>query len=475
MAIDPALVARLREILCPGGLVDDQGDLAPRLTDMRGRYTGRTPFALRPASVDALSQAMALLYAAGIPMVPQGGNTGLVGGATPDERGGEVLILTDRLNAVRAVDPAGDTITVEAGCTLGQVQAAAAAADRLYPISLASEGTCTIGGNLATNAGGIHVLRYGNTREQVLGLEVVLPDGRVWDGLRALRKDNTGYDLKHLFIGAEGTLGIITAATLRLWQRPRVQGVAFAALPDVTAAIVLLGHLRQAAGESLTAFELMPEIGIAFVLDHLPGAKRPLATVAPWYVLMEVGGQDEGQQALLEATLAQAMEDGLVLDATIAASQAQAQALWHLREDMSDAQKPQGASLKHDISVPVQRLDQFVAAAGEAIAARDPQVRLVCFGHLGDGNLHFNLSQPVGIAPAAFMARTQEFAEIVHDLTHQFGGSISAEHGLGRLKVDEITRYHSAVELDLKRRIKQAFDPKGLMNPGKVITGQQRG
>ncbi|WP_233559807.1 FAD-binding oxidoreductase [Oleomonas cavernae] len=275
MAIAPDLVARLRDILGPGGLVEDQDDLAPRLTDMRGRYTGKTPFALRPATVDALSQAMALLYAAGIPMVPQGGNTGLVGGATPDERGGEVLILTDRLKAVRAVDPAGDTITVEAGCTLAQVQAAAAAADRLYPVSLASEGTCTIGGNLATNAGGIHVLRYGNTREQVLGLEVVLPDGRLWDGLRALRKDNTGYDLKHLFIGAEGTLGIITAATLRLWQRPRVQGVGFAALPDVTGAITLLGRLRQAAGEGLTAFELLPEIGIGFVLDHLPGAKRP--------------------------------------------------------------------------------------------------------------------------------------------------------------------------------------------------------
>lgn len=469
MAIDPALVQHLRDLLGPGGLIEDPADLAPRLVDMRGRYRGATPFALRPASVAPLSRAMAVLYEAGIPMVPQGGNTGLVGGATPDEDGEEVLILTDRLQAIRAVDPAGDTITVEAGCTLAQVQAAAAEADRLYPVSLASEGTCTIGGNLATNAGGIHVLRYGNTREQVLGLEVVLPDGRLWDGLRALRKDNTGYDLKHLFIGAEGTLGVVTAACLRLWQRPRTQGVAFAALPDVTAAITLLGRLRAAAGESLTAFELMPEIGVGFVLEHLPGARRPLETVAPWYVLTEIGGQDAGQQALLETVLAGAIEDGLVLDATIAASQAQAQALWHLREDMSDAQKPQGASLKHDISIPVQRIDAFVDKASAAIATHDPGVRIVCFGHLGDGNLHFNLSQPVGIQPAVFMARTEEFARIVHDLTHDFGGSISAEHGLGRLKVEEITHYHSTVELDLKRRIKQAFDPKNLMNRGKVI------
>lgn len=467
--IAPALIGRLRDILGPGGIIDEASDLAPRLKDHRGRYVGRTPLALRPASTEALAAAMALLHAEGIAMVPQGGNTGLVGGATPDESGDQVLILTERMRAIRALDPDGDTITVEAGCTLAEVQAAAESIDRLYPVSLASEGSCTIGGNLATNAGGVQVLRYGNTREQVLGLEVVLPDGRIWNGLRALRKDNTGYDLKQVFVGAEGTLGIITAAVLRLWPRPRARAVAFCAVPDVPAAVTLLGRLRTVAGEALTAFELMPETGLGFVLRHLPGSQRPLATVSPWYVLTEIAAQRDDPHPLLETALEAAMADGLVLDATLAASEAQRAALWHLREGMSDAQKPEGASLKHDVSIPVPAIAGFVAEAFAAVAARDPGVRVVCFGHVGDGNLHFNLSQPIGVEPAAFLARTAEFAEIIHDLVHAHQGSISAEHGLGRLKLDEITRYHSEVELDLKRRIKTAIDPRGLMNPGKLV------
>lgn len=463
------LIEKLASLLGPQGLITDPADLAPRLRDHRGRYRGATPLAIRPATAEALSAAMALLYDAGIAMVPQGGNTGLVGGATPDDGGQEVLILTDRLRLIREVDPAGDTITVEAGCILAEVQAAAEAVDRHYAVSLASEGSCTIGGNLSTNAGGINVLRYGNTREQVLGLEVVLPDGRIWHGLRALRKDNTGYDLKHLFIGAEGTLGIITAACLKLWPRPRARAVAFCAVADVPAAVALLGRLRSAAGEALTAFELMPDIGLSFVLRHMPGRQRPLATSSPWYVLTELASQGDDQQAILEAVLGQAMEDGLVQDAAIAASTAQAAALWALREDMSDAQRPEGASLKHDVSIPVPRLADFVAAAFKAVEGREPAARIVCFGHLGDGNLHFNISQPVGLQASDFLARTAEFAQLVHDIVHAHDGSISAEHGLGRLKVEEITRYHDQVELDLKRRIKTALDPKGLMNPGKVV------
>lgn len=472
--ITPALRDKLRAILGPAGLVEDASDLAPRLKDHRGRYVGRTPLALRPANTEALAAAMALLHAEGIAMVPQGGNTGLVGGATPDESGDQVLILTDRMRRIRELDPAGDTIVVEAGCTLAEVQAAAASIERLYAVSLASEGSCTIGGNLGTNAGGIHVLRYGNTRDQVLGLEVVLPDGRIWNGLRPLRKDNTGYDLKQLFVGAEGTLGVITAACLKLWPRPRSRAVSFAAVPDVAAAVALLGRMRQAAGERLTAFELMPERGLDFVLRHLPGARRPLASHSPWYVLAELSGQEEDQSGLLEQVLSAALGDGGISDATLAASEAQATALWALREAMSDAQKPEGASLKHDISVPVPRIAEFVETASAAVLARDPGVRIVCFGHLGDGNLHFNLSQPVGIAPAAFMARTEEFATLVHDIVHRHNGSISAEHGLGRLKIDEITRYHSSVELDLKRCIKTALDPKGLMNPGKLVKSKDR-
>ncbi|MCF4165286.1 FAD-binding oxidoreductase [Zavarzinia compransoris] len=460
---------RLLAILGPAGLVEDADTIAPRLRDHRGRYVGRTPFAIRPATVDELAGCMAILHEAGIAMVPQGGNTGLVGGATPDESGAQVLILTDRLRAVREVDPAGDTITVEAGCTLAEVQAAAEAADRLYPVSLASEGSCTIGGTLSTNAGGVHVLRWGNTREQVLGLEVVLPDGRIWNGLRALRKDNTGYDLKQLFIGAEGTLGIITAAVLKLQPRPRGRAAAFSAVPDVEAAVALLQRLRAAAGEALTAFELMPEIGLGFVLKHMPGRQRPLADASPWYVLAEIASQGTDQADVMEAALADAVEAGLVRDATIATSEAQAKALWALREDMSDAQRPEGASLKHDVSVPVPRIAAFVAEATAAVLARDPGVRICCFGHVGDGNLHFNLSQPLGAAAADFMARTAEFARLVHDIVHAHHGSISAEHGIGRLKVAEIAHYQDQVELDLKRRIKTALDPRGLMNPGKVV------
>ena len=465
------LNARLCAIVGAANVLEAEADMAPFLSDWRGRYHGRARAVVRPRDTAEVAAVVAACAQAGVAMVPQGGNTGLCGGATPLADGAAVVISLVRLNRIRALDADNDTLTVEAGCTLAAVQEAAQAAGRLFPLSLASEGSCRIGGNLSTNAGGVQVLRYGNTRELVLGLEVVLPDGRVWDGLRGLRKDNTGYDLKQLFIGAEGTLGIVTAAVLKLFPAIRSRATAWVAVPDPRAAVRLLGMLRAACGERVSAFEIVGRTALGLVLQHIPGARDPLAGAPAWSVLVELSDPDVDAplDAQLQAVLGEACAQGLAADAAVAASAAQAQALWALREDISEAQRIEGVSIKHDVSVPVSRLPEFLERAGAALAARWPDVRVVAFGHIGDGNLHYNLSKPAADDNAAFIARTAEVNRLVHDLVCELGGSISAEHGLGQLKREEVLRYKPALEMELMRRVKQAFDPAGLMNPGKVL------
>ncbi len=471
--MDPFLKS-LVDAVGPAGLLTDSAAMAPYLTDWRGRYHGSARAVVRPASAAEVAAVVQACAAAGVPIVPQGGNTGLCGGATPLPDGRALVISLGRLNRIRAIDTGNDTICVEAGCTLAAVQAAAAEAGRLFPLSLASEGSCEVGGNLSTNAGGVQVLRYGNARELALGVEVVLADGRIWDGLRGLRKDNTGYDLKHLFIGAEGTLGIITAAVLKLFPAIRTRATAWVAVSDPAAAVRLLGRLREACGDRVTAFEIVGGSALELVLAHIPGARAPLAEPAQWSVLIELSDAASAAalDAALEQVLAVAIEDGLIRDAAVAGSLAQAQALWALRENISEAQRIEGISIKHDVSVPVSRIPEFLDRAGRALAAVWPDVRVVAFGHIGDGNLHYNLSKPAAGENAAFIARTGEVNRIVHDLVAGLGGSISAEHGLGQLKRDEILVYKSALEIELMQAVKRALDPQGLMNPGKVL--QQR-
>ncbi len=459
---------RLREAAGTGGFTDDPDIIAPHLKEWRDRFVGATPALLKPSSTDAVARVVGICHETGTPLVPQGGNTGLVGGQIPSPDGSEVLISLARMNTIRSVDPPSGTLTAEAGCILDTVQKAADANDRLFPLSLASEGSATIGGLVSTNAGGTAVLAYGNMRDLVLGLEAVLPDGRIWNGLRALRKDNTGYDLKNLLIGAEGTLGIVTAAVLKLFPRPTDMATAFIGLASVDKAVQLLNRVR-AAGLFVTTFELIPRIGLDFVVRHVSGARKPLDGAFPWYVLLEVSLFGTQQTAETQAMLGQAQEDGLLLDATIAASSAQRQAFWQLRDALSEAQKPEGGSIKHDVSVPVSCIPEFIEVASRAVCDRVPGARPVPFGHIGDGNIHFNISQPTGSDKAQFLSRIDEVNAIVHDLVRDFHGSISAEHGLGQAKVDEILRYKSQAELDAMRAIKRALDPKGIMNPGKVI------
>ena len=466
-----AFLQRLASTVGSEALITASADMAHYLQDWRGRYRGAALAVVRPADTKQVAAVVQACTEAGIAIVPQGGNTGLCGGATPLVSGRSVVVSLSRMNRLRAVDPDNNTVCAEAGCTLAGVQAAAAAVGRFFPLSLASEGSCQIGGNLSTNAGGVQVLRYGNMRDLVLGLEVVLPDGRIWDGLRALRKDNTGYDLKHLFVGAEGTLGIITAAVLKLFPPLNQSRVAWAAVADPGAAVALLGRLRDACGDRVTAFEIIGRKALDLVLRHMPGAREPLPASAPWAVLMEVADTMRGStlQESFDQALADAMTAGAVLDAVVAGSLAQAQALWALRENISEAQRIEGISIKHDISVPVSRIAEFLARADTALKAVWPDVRVVAFGHIGDGNLHYNLSKAAAQDNAAFIASTPRVNEIVHDLVAELGGSISAEHGLGQLKRKEIKRYKSAIELDMMSSIKQMFDPRGLMNPGKVL------
>lgn len=463
-----ALIASLRALVGEGHVLTEPEGMAPWCTDWRGRYTGAALAIVSPGDTPQVAEVVRLCADASVPVVPQGGNTGLCGGATPIA--GEVVVSLRRLNRVRAIDVANNTITVEAGCTLAVVQEAAAAADRLFPLSLAAEGTATIGGNLSTNAGGVQVLRYGNARELCLGLEVVLPDGRVWNGLRGLRKDNTGYDLKHLFIGAEGTLGLITAAVLKLYSRPRSVATAWVGVPTPTAAVTLLTRLRESIGGRITAFELIGRSALELVLKNIPRSRDPLPAISPWQVLVELSDTMESDLAsALQEALTDAVGTGAASDAVIAQNEAQARAFWALRDNISEAQKVEGVSIKHDISLPVSRIAEFIERADTALSAAFPGVRIVCFGHVGDGNLHYNQSKPLAQDNAAFIAQSGAVNRIVHDIVHELGGSISAEHGLGQLKRDEILRYKSDVEMDMMRAVKKALDPKGLMNPGKVL------
>ena len=463
---------KIRDVVGEKGWIDDPAAMAPYLEEWRGRWHGVAPAIVSPGSTRQVAEVVGICAAAGIAMVPQAGNTSLCGGSVPDETGRELVISVDRLTAVRNVDPINDTMTVEAGLLLADAQIAASEVDRLFPLSLASEGSCRIGGNLSTNAGGVHVLRYGNMRDLVLGLEVVLPDGRIWEGLRRLRKDNTGYDLKQLFIGAEGTLGLITAAVLRLFPRPRERWVAMVAVPDVDAALALLGRARQLAAEQVTSFELIPRRALEFVLTHIPGTANPFAKFYDNYVLIELNSSMPGDRTLSsigEALLARATESSMVYDAVVAGSDRQIDALWKLRESISEAQKGAGASVKHDVAVPIAAVGEFLQEATRRVEAEWPGVRVCAFGHLGDGNIHFNLSVPEGEPDAPFLDHWEAFSRVVHDVVVSLDGSIAAEHGVGRLKREELAHYKSDVEMDLMRRIKAVMDPSGLMNPGRIL------
>lgn len=448
-------------------VLTDPNDTAGYLTDWRKRYSGLALCVVRPGTTAEVAAVVQICREAKLAIVPQGGNTGLCGGATPI--GGEVLVSLGRLNQVRWIDAENNSICVEAGCTLQAVQEAAAGVNRLFPLSLAAEGSATIGGNLSTNAGGVQVLRYGNTRDLALGLEVVLADGRIWDGLRSLRKDNTGYDLKHLFIGAEGTLGLITAATLKLFPRPRDSAVAWVAVSNPAAAVSLLTHLRSTAGDSVTAFEIVSRPALDLVLKHIPNARDPLATHSEWMVLIELSGGRGDLADMLTASLADAAGADLIMDAVVAGSGSQSTALWALRENISEAQRIEGVSIKHDIAVPVSRIPDFIRRADAALQVAFPDLRIVCFGHIGDGNLHYNQSKAAALENDKFIAQTDAVNRIVHDIVNDLGGSVSAEHGLGQLKREENRRYKSEVELDLMLAVKKALDPEGLLNPGKLL------
>ena len=466
-----ALVQELKALLGPKGWIEDPAETAPYLVDERALYRGATPLVARPASTAAVSQVLALCARDGVGVVPQGGNTGYVGGAVPDDSGRQIVLSLARLNRVREIDPLDYTITVEAGCVLEQVQRAAEAADRLFPLSLAAEGSCQIGGNLSTNAGGIAVLRYGNARDLVLGLEVVLPDGTVWDGLRRLRKDNRGYDMKQIFLGAEGTLGVITAAVLKLFPRPRGRVTAMAAVPDPAAAIHLLARCRRDSGDLVSSFEYIHRVCLDQVLEQIVGTGDPFDRPYAHYLLIELAsGRAQGEvQEVAESLLGEALEAGEALDAVIAASEEQATRLWRLRETIPEAQKLGGGCLKHDVSVPVSRVPAFLEEATGLARSLCPGVRVAPFGHVGDGNIHFNLSQPPDAKREAFLAQGEQLSGEIYALTARLDGSFSAEHGIGRLKRGELRAYKPAVELELMAKLKAMLDPDGIMNPGKVL------
>jgi len=469
MTSDP-FTQRIAELLGPAGLIADAAGMAPYLEEERGLFHGKARLVARPASTGELAELVRICVEENVAIVPQGGNTGLCGGASPTDDS-QIVVSLSRMNKIRAVDPVNFTMTVEAGVVLQTVQAAAESVDCLFPVSLGAEGSCQIGGNISTNAGGTGVLRYGNTREQVLGLEVVLPDGRIWDGLKALRKDNTGYDLKQLFIGGEGTLGIVTAAVLKMYPRARDQQTAFCALKNLQSSLALLGRARNATGDQVTGFELVPRIGLEMGCELVPGVADPFDQPYEWYALIELSSSrpDAGLTDILEGLLGEAIEEGEVLDAVVASSLDQRKALWKIREGIPEAQKKAGGSIKHDVSVPVAQVPFFIERASRAVEKALDGVRVVPFGHLGDGNIHFNLSQPVGADKEAFIDRWEEMNRIVHDIVVGMQGSISAEHGIGRLKKGELAHYKSPVELDLMRKIKQALDPRGIMNPGNIL------
>ena len=467
---DAPLIRTLADLLGADQVLTSAADMSAYLADWRGRYRGAATCVVRPASTAAVAAVVRACAEAAMPIVPQGGNTGLCGAATPAGDGHAVVVSLTRLNRVRQIDTANNTMTVEAGCVLATLQAAAAQAGRLFPLSLAAEGSCQIGGNLSTNAGGVQVLRYGNARDLTLGLEVVLASGEIWDGLRGLRKDNTGYDLKHLFIGAEGTLGIITAAVLKLFPLPRANATAWLAIASPAAAVRLLADLQARFASTLTACELVSDVALGLVRQHIPGP-HPALSASPWHLLIELSaGGDEGElREALGALLAEALASGTISDAVLAQSGEQARRLWAMRENIGEAQRIDGLSIKHDVSVPISRLPEFVERADQALTEAFPGLRIVAFGHIGDGNLHYNQSQAAAGLNAAFLAAQPTVNRIVHDLVDELGGSISAEHGIGQLKRDELLRYKSPVEIEMMRAIKRVLDPQGLMNPGKVL------
>jgi FAD/FMN-containing dehydrogenase len=465
--LPPELIARFRGIVGDKYAVTDTADIAPYLTEERGLFHGRSPLVLRPGSTAEVSAICKLAFEHRIALVPQGGNTGLVGGQTP--LNGEVVVSTRRLDKIRDIDTASNTMTCESGVVLQIAQQKASEMDRLFPLSLGAEGSCTIGGNLSTNAGGTAALAYGVAREMALGLEVVLADGRVLNDLSKLKKDNTGYDLHNLFIGAEGTLGIITAATLKLFPKPRAVETAFIGLKSPAQALKLLSISRNEAAGSLTSFELLADIAVDFSIRHGIDIRDPLDSKHPWYVLMELSSPRDDARATLESILAQGLEDGIVDDAVIAANLSQRSAFWKLRDEMSAAQKPEGGSIKHDISVPVAAVPDFIAEANAAVVKLIPGARPVPFGHLGDGNIHYNVSQPVGGNAADFLGQWHAVSAVVFEVVLRMGGSISAEHGIGVLKRDELPDVKDKVAIELMRGIKAMLDPLGIMNPGKVL------
>jgi FAD/FMN-containing dehydrogenase len=465
--LSPELIAQFRAVVGDKYAVTEAADVAPYVTEERGLFHGRSPLVLRPGSTAEVAAICRLATEHRIALVPQGGNTGLVGGQTPHN--GEVVVSTRRLDKIREVDPASNTMTCESGVVLQVAQQKASEADRLFPLSLGAEGSCTIGGNLSTNAGGTAALAFGVAREMALGLEVVLADGRILNGLSKLKKDNTGYDLRNLFIGAEGTLGIITAATLRLFPKPRAVETAFVGLKSPADALRLLSISQNEAAGTLTSFELLSDIAVDFSVRHGIDIRDPLESKHPWYVLMELSSPRDDARATLESILALGMEQGIVDDAAIAANLSQRNAFWKLRDEMSAAQKPEGGSIKHDISVPVAAVPAFLEEANAAVVKLIPGARPVPFGHLGDGNIHYNVSQPIGARSADFLARWHEVNAVVFEIVLRMGGSISAEHGIGVLKRDELPEVKDKVAIELMRAIKSTLDPLGIMNPGKVL------
>ncbi|MFI4975919.1 MAG: FAD-binding oxidoreductase [Caulobacterales bacterium] len=457
------VLSRLKAVLGEAGWSQDPQRLAPKLVEWRDRWSGETPLLALPRSTAEVAAVVGICAESGTPVTPQGGNTGLVGGQIPQ---GEILLSLERMRAIREVETSDDVMTVEAGVTLAVAHEAALAARRRFPLSIASEGSATIGGLVSTNAGGVAVLRYGNMRDLVLGLEAVLPNGEIWNGLKRLRKDNTGYDLKQLLIGAEGTLGVVTAATLKLFPLLASRAVAFVGLESPAAAVALLARAKEETGGAVESFELIGRQGVELAVKHFPGAREPLEAAHPWYVLIETASGEPGSaEAGLERLLAAALEEGLVADAALAQSETQAKAFWSLRENQSAAQKPEGAAWKHDVSVPVSRIAEFIDRASRDLTRRYPGVRVDAFGHVGDGNIHYDILSPVGGDQSAHAARRDQAAHVVHELVASLGGSISAEHGLGTMKTAEAMAYKSPVELEALRAIRKALDPGRIMNP----------
>jgi FAD/FMN-containing dehydrogenase len=468
MHVTKEFIKKLTRIVDPNGIITIAADMTPYLHEERGMAKGSADVVLRPTNVQEVSDIMRACSSAKIPVIPVGGSTGLVGGTLAS---GGVIVATDRLNKIIEVDSLNSTMVAESGCILADLQVAAAELDCLFPLSLGAEGSCRIGGNLSTNAGGISVLRYGNTRDLVLGLEAVLPSGEIWDGLSRLRKDNTGYDLKHLFIGAEGTLGIITKAVLKLFPATKTSMTVLVALPELGAILKLFHQTRQLCGDSLTAFELISRIGMELCIAHIPGIIDPFAKVHPYYALIELTSARENNdlRGEIEIVLGRAFESLTVTDAVFAESEAQRRELWRIREEIPAAQTREGGSIKHDISVPVSKTVDFIIEASRRVLKVLPGIRPCPFGHIGDGNIHYNLTQPKNISKEDFMARYAEFNRIVHDLVMDMNGSISAEHGIGSFKRDELAHYASSTKISIMQTIKQALDPDNIMNPGKII------